>query len=171
MEFVQGTDYSNILPNDVLSSVLGRAMQKAGGYQFSADERKFADEIQKTLGAPFRSPGPEKVTTDQSEIGTSASTDAGDVSWVVPTAQFTAATFVPGVGAHTWQGAACAGTSIGRKGMLVAARTLALGAVELFEDPAELKSARDAFEKRRAGRSWSTRIPRDGKPPLDYATN
>jgi aminobenzoyl-glutamate utilization protein B len=109
------------------------------------------------------------VTTDKSEGVGSASSDAGDVSWVVPTAQLTAATFVPGVGAHTWQAAACAGSSIGRKGMLVAARTLALGAVELFEKPAEVAAARDSFQTRLAGRKWTTRIPADGKPPLDYA--
>ncbi len=171
MEFEQGTNYSNVLPNDTLAGVLGRAMQKSGGYQMSSDEQKFAAELQKSLGAPVRSPGPDKVITDKSEGVGSASTDAGDVSWVVPTAQFTAATFVPGVGAHTWQAAACAGSSIGRKGMLVAARTMALGAVELFENPSEVAAARDSFETRLAGRKWLTRIPADGKPPLDYATN
>jgi aminobenzoyl-glutamate utilization protein B len=170
MEFEQGTNYSNVVPNDVLSAVLGRAMQKAGGYEFSPDEKKFSDELQKTLGAPVKAPGPETVHVDTSETVSSASSDSGDVSWVVPTAQFNTATFVPGVGAHTWQAAACAGSTIGRKGMLVAARTLALGAVELFENPAEVKAARAAFEKRLAGRKWSTRIPVDGKPPLDYAT-
>jgi len=170
MEFEQGTNYSNVVPNDVLSAVLGRAMQKAGGYELSPEEKKFSDELQKTLGAPVKRPGPEHVQTDTSEPGGTASSDAGDVSWVVPTAQLTAATFVPGVGAHTWQAAACAGTTIGRKGMVVAARTLALGAMELFEDPGELKAARAAFEKRLAGRKWTTRIPADGKPPLNYAT-
>jgi aminobenzoyl-glutamate utilization protein B len=170
MEFEQGTNYANVIPNDTLSAVLGRAMQKAGGYEFTSDELKFSTELQKTLGAPVKSPGPEHVQTDTSEPGGSASSDAGDVSWVVPSASFTTATFVPGVGAHTWQAAACAGSTIGRKGMLVAARTLALGAVELFENPAEVKAAREAFEKRLAGRKWTTRIPVDGKPPLDYAT-
>lgn len=169
MEFEQGTTYSNVIPNDALAEVLGRAMQKAGGYEYSPEERKFAEELQKTLGSPIKAPGPEKVQTDKSEAVSSASSDAGDVSWVVPTAQFTAATFVPGVGAHTWQAAACAGSSVGRKGMLVAARTLSLAGVELFESPAELKAARDAFEKRLAGRKWTTRIPPDAKPPLDYA--
>jgi aminobenzoyl-glutamate utilization protein B len=88
---------------------------------------------------------------------------------VVPTAQFTAATFVPGVGAHTWQAAACAGSSIGRKGMLVAARTLALAAVDLFDNPAELAAAKESFQTRLAGRKWNTRIPANGKPPLEYA--
>jgi hypothetical protein len=52
---------------------------------------------------------------------------------------------------------------------VVAARTLALAAVELFEKPAELQTAKAAFEERLAGRRWTTRIPADGKPPLDYA--
>src|SRR5262249_20048859 len=158
------------LPNDALAEVMSRAMQKAGGYQMTPQEQKFAADLQKTLGAPVKSPGPEKVTTDKSEGVGSASTDAGDVSWVVPTAQFTTATFVPGVGAHTWQAAACAGSSIGRKGMVVAARTMALGAVELFENPSEVAAARDSFQTRLAGRKWVTRIPAGGKPPLDYAT-
>ncbi len=168
MEFEQGTTYSNVVPNDALTEVLGRAMQKAGGYEYTPDEKTFAVELQKTLAGPVRSPGPEKVQTDMSEGVSSASSDAGDVSWVVPTAQFTAATFVPGVSAHTWQAAACAGTSIGRKGMVVAARTLALAGVELFENPTEVKAAHVAFEKRLDGRKWTTRIAPDSKPTIDY---
>src|SRR5580658_9231430 len=170
MEFEQGTNYANILPNDALAEVLGRAMLKAGGYEFTPQERQFAEGLQKTLGAPVHKSGPEKVQVDKSEGSGPASTDAGDVSWMVPMGHFTAATFVPGVGAHTWQAAACAGTSIGRKGMVVAARTLAVAGVELFQNPAELKAARDAFEKRLAGRKWTTRIAPDAKPPYDYAT-
>jgi aminobenzoyl-glutamate utilization protein B len=170
MEFEQGTNYANVLPNDALAEVLGRAMEKAGGYQYTPDERKFAEDLQKTLGAPVHRPGPDTVKVEKSEGSGPASTDAGDVSWVVPTAQFTTATFVPGVGAHTWQAAACAGSSIGRKGMVVAARTLAIAGVELFENPVEVDAAKTAFAKRLNGRHWTTRIPPDGKPPLDYAT-
>jgi len=167
MEFVQGTNYANMLPNDALSEVLGRAMQKAGGYEYTPTERTFATEMQKSLGFEVKKPGPEQVKTDKSEGVSPASSDAGDVSWVVPTATFTTATFVPGVSAHTWQAAACAGSSIGRKGMVVAARTLALAGVELFEQPAELTAAREAFTKRLAGRKWTTNIPPDSRPPID----
>jgi aminobenzoyl-glutamate utilization protein B len=169
MEFEQGTNYANVLPNDALADVLARSMQKAGGYEYSTEELQFVRALQKTLGDAATHPGPEKILTDGAGFLTSASTDVGDVSWVVPTAQFTAATFVPGTAPHTWQAAACAGTSIGRKGMLVAARTLALAGVSLIENPAELRAARESFEKRRAGRTWTTRIAPDGKPPLNYA--
>jgi aminobenzoyl-glutamate utilization protein B len=168
-DFDQGTNYANVLPNDVLSDVLGRAMQKAGGYEFTSEERQFAEELQRTLGAAVKGPGPDHIQVDKNQGVGGASTDVGDISWVVPTAQFNAATFVPGVAAHTWQAAACAGTTIGRKGMLVAARTLALAGLELFQNPTEVQAAHDAFEKRLAGRKWTTRIPTDGKPTLDYA--
>jgi len=170
VEFQQGTNYANRLPNDTLADVLSRAMQRAGGYQYTPEEQNFASELQKTLDIPTKDrPGPDKVTTNKSATQGVASSDAGDVSWNVPLAQLNAATFVPGVGAHTWQAAACAGTSIGRKGMIVAARTLTLGAIDLFEHPEEVVAARKDFQKRKAGRAWKTRIPIDGKPPLDYA--
>jgi len=170
-EFEQGTNYAEVVPNDVLAEVLARGLRKAGGYPYSAEERKFAEDLQKSLGAAAKRPGPETVQTDQSETNGLASSDVGDVSWVVPTAQFTAATFVPGTAAHTWQAAACAGSTIGRKGMLVAARTLALAGAELFEKPAEVQAAREAFDHRRAGRTWTTHIGPGSKPRLDYATH
>jgi aminobenzoyl-glutamate utilization protein B len=169
LEVVQSTNYANIIPNDVLSDVLGRAMMKTGGYEYTPQERAFATEIQKTLGTVAERPGPEKVVADKSAPVGMASSDSGDVSWNVPYANMTAATFAPGVAAHTWQAAACAGSSIGRKGMLVAARTLALGAVELFDKPDEVTAARAAYEKRLGGNKWVTHIEADSKPPLDYA--
>lgn len=169
LEVVQSTNYANTISNEVLTDVLGRAMVKAGGYEYTPSERTFVTEIQNTLGAAGERPDPEKVLADHSTPVGMASSDAGDVSWNVPYAHFTAATFAPGISAHTWQAAACAGSSIGRKGMLVAARTLALGAAELFEKPDELAAARSAFDKRLAGRKWQTHIEAGSKPPLDYA--
>ncbi len=167
METVQGTNYANLLPNDTLSAVVARNMLKAGGYSYSAEEREFALEMQKSLPGAAGRPGPDQLRTEMIEGVWSASTDVGDVSWNVPTVNFNAATFVPGTAPHTWQSAACSGTSIGRKGMLVAARTLALSALELLENPKEIEAAKADFEKRKAGRSWVTRIGPDAKPPLD----
>jgi aminobenzoyl-glutamate utilization protein B len=82
--------------------------------------------------------------------------------------QLFAATFVPGTSLHTWQSAACAGMSIGRKGMVVAAKTIALTAVDLFTKPEELRAARASFDQRRAGYEYRSRVPADHKPPLNY---
>jgi aminobenzoyl-glutamate utilization protein B len=51
--------------------------------------------------------------------------------------------------------------------MLVAARTLALSALELLEQPQEIEAAKADFAKRKAGRGWVTRIAADAKPPLE----
>jgi aminobenzoyl-glutamate utilization protein B len=170
LDFEQGVSLSNRLQNEVLAEVLSEAMQKAGGYRYTPEEKAFATEIRKSLDSTGKRLGPEIVLTDKSTPLGMSSSDAGDVSWNVPLAQLTAATFVSGVAPHTWQAMACAGASIGRKGMLVAARTLALAAVQLFEYPEKVRAAREAFVKQLAGRKWTTRIPADAKPRLTGAT-
>jgi len=78
------------------------------------------------------------------------STDVGDVSWLVPTAGLGTATRVPGTAAHTWQAIAAGGVGIGNKGMLVAAKALAMTAVDLYTN-AELIAAAQAEHERRVG--------------------
>jgi aminobenzoyl-glutamate utilization protein B len=57
--------------------------------------------------------------------------------------------------------------SIGSKGMIVAAKTMALTAQDLFSSPAELTRARTEFERRLGGFVYKSRVG-DRKPPLDY---
>jgi aminobenzoyl-glutamate utilization protein B len=103
----------------------------------------------------------------QGGVGT-ASTDMGDVSWRVPTVQMTAATWVPGTPAHSWQAVAAGGMSIGAKGMLVAAKTMALTTIDLITEPSHIQKARAEFEKVRGPEfRYSTRLA-DRKPALDY---
>ena len=89
----------------------------------------------------------------------------GDVSWVVPTAGFTTACWVPGTSAHSWQAVAAGGTTIGRKGMVLAARVLAATGCDLFESPALLASARDELARRRRGIRTSRCSDRTRSPP------
>jgi aminobenzoyl-glutamate utilization protein B len=87
---------------------------------------------------------------------------------MAPTTEFRAATYVPGTPGHSWQSTACSGHSIGRKGMVVAAKTPALSAVDLMRDPKLIEAARADFNKRRAGHDYRSRIPTHQKPPLNY---
>src|SRR5262249_60532347 len=89
----------------------------------------------------------------------SGSTDVSDVSWIVPTTEFRAATYVPGTPGHSWQSTACSGHSIGRKGMIVAAKTLALSAGGLMEGGEKNENARAGFNKNRGRRPYQTRHP------------
>jgi aminobenzoyl-glutamate utilization protein B len=90
------------------------------------------------------------------------------VSWTVPTSTLSAATWVPGTAAHTWQAVAADGMSIGWKGMVVAAKTMALSAVELFMDPDRLAEIHAEFEERRGPDFRYAPLLGDRDPPLDY---
>ncbi|MGE5200356.1 MAG: amidohydrolase, partial [Rhodospirillaceae bacterium] len=134
--------YWNVLPNDTLAAVLHRNLEKVGGVRYTADEQAFAEKIRATLIDPGTPMGSQTgVQPMRSGLVAAASTDVGDVSWNVPAVAMSAATFVPGVPAHTWQAVACAGSSIGIKGMLVAAKAMALTVSDLLGDPAIVAAA------------------------------
>lgn len=161
----------NTLPNDALAALADKNMRLVGGVTYTREEQAFAETIRKTLPDITRPMGSREIIETPTEGKGAASTDAGDVSWTLPMAEIGAATFVPGVPAHTWQSAACAGMSIGRKGMVVAAKSLVLTAVDLFTDPKQVAAAKASFEKRRAGFEYRSRIPAGQKPPLTYRDN
>lgn len=95
------------------------------------------------------------------------STDVGDVSWVTPTGQFGTATGVIGQPGHSWQITACGGMSIGHKGMLFAAKLMALTGLDLMTDPEVLKEAREEFAAATANNRYVSPIPDGVEPPLD----
>jgi aminobenzoyl-glutamate utilization protein B len=157
----------NVLVNDALADVMQRALDKVGGYPYTAEEQSFAEQIRGSLTGTLP-PLDAAAKIYPAETGVSpGSTDMGDLSWVVPTVQLSAATWVPGTPAHSWQAVAAGGMSIGAKGMLVAAKTMALTAIELFSSPAELTRARAEFSKRVGSFVYQSRVG-DRKPPLDY---
>ena len=91
-----------------------------------------------------------------------------DVSWTVPTVQLSTATWVPGTPAHSWQAVAAGGLGIGAKGMMVAAKTMALTTIELLSDPSHIAKARAEFDQRRGPNfHYATRLE-GRKPALDY---
>ena len=160
---------ANVLPNDALAKVAQRNLEEVGGLRYTAEERRFAQELQKSLNAPDV-PALDSTASIQplQANRTAASTDAGDVSWNVPTIGFFSATFAPGVVPHSWQATACAGMSIGQKGMLVAARALAITAADLFADRRMVADAKADFERQLQGKAYRSVIPAGQKPPLDY---
>jgi aminobenzoyl-glutamate utilization protein B len=145
-------------------------LEKVGGFTYTPEETKFAEDIRKTLTDPpdVAIGSQERVRPIRTGAINSSSTDLSDVSWNVPTVSMTGATFAPGVPAHSWQATACAGSTIGLKGMMVAAKTMALTTVDLYTDPTHIQKARAEFdEKRGPGFVYKTRLA-DRKPALDY---
>src|SRR5262245_62322944 len=143
-------------------------LQMVGGFEYTPAERQFAEGIRKTLEGnlpPIDSAN--SVFTPEPGVG-SASTDLGDVSWRVPTVQLSAATWVPGTPAHSWQAVAAGGMSIGLRGMIVAAKTLALTVGQLYTSPELITAAKAEFNKSRGPNFVYRSLVGDRLPPLDY---
>ncbi len=157
----------NILPNEHLGRLLFENMKAVGGFTYTDEERAFAEEIQKHLQQP-RPIGSQEEVMDWARTPAGGSTDVADVSWVVPTAQFRTATWVPGTPAHSWQAVACGGTSIGLKGMHLAAQVLARTGADLFQDPSYLTAALAELNAARGPDFVYKPLLGDRPPPLDY---
>jgi aminobenzoyl-glutamate utilization protein B len=63
---------------------------------------------------------------------------------------------------------ACGGTTIGKKGMNLASRTLAATAYDLFTDPKLVEAAKAELKTRLDGRKYTAMLEKGQKPPLDY---
>ena len=158
----------NLLPNEALSRLVYRNLQEVGGYTFDTREMEFAEKIRETLGKDLIALSATQEIQPFIEYPPRGSTDVGDVSWVVPTAGLSTATWVPGTPAHSWQAVASGGMSIGMKGMLVAAKTLALSGYDLFLQPELLQQAEEERLKR-VGKDFEYKaLLGDRQPPLDY---
>ncbi len=93
------------------------------------------------------------------------STDVGDVSWLVPTAQINVVTFPSNSPGHSWQNVSCGHTSIGHKGLLTAGKVIAATAIDLYENPQIIADAKAEFDKRAAG-GYYCPVPEDAVPTV-----
>lgn len=166
-EMIGGTH--ELLPNLTLQKIMHDNLSKVGGITYTGEEKAFADKISVSLGYEeldmSRATGVQPYKEEARAYG---STDVGDVSYTVPTVGMGAATWVPGTPAHSWQAVAAGGTSIGTKGMMVAAKTITLTAMDLFEKPSSIDKAKAELEERRGKGFKYIPLLGDRPPALDY---
>jgi aminobenzoyl-glutamate utilization protein B len=160
-----------ILPNEVLGRVMHENLSAVGGVTYTPEERDFALKIGRTVfGQP---PAPEAASliapfnpNPPRESG--GSTDVGDVSWTVPTVGLRVAAFAPGTPGHSWQAVACGGSTLGLKGMNVAAKTMAGTIVDLLTKPDLITRAKAEFTRRRGSDFKYVALLGDRPPALNY---
>jgi aminobenzoyl-glutamate utilization protein B len=159
-------------------------MREIGAPKFDEADRKFATELSKNIDQrqkreglkKSKRPGWEKLVDElfderilddyqAGEIGT-GSTDVADVSWVVPTKEFSTTCTTLGTPGHNWQYTAQTGMSIGHKGLIFASKTFAGAGLDLITQPKMLKACKQEFTNRLEGRKYKPPIPLDLKPPL-----
>jgi aminobenzoyl-glutamate utilization protein B len=187
MEIVFTSGMSNMLLNDTIVEVLQEKLEQVGAPKFNADEHAFARKISESipsgsletmasyygLNAAALLDMKNDVLHEgilpafKSEIIQPGSTDVGDVSWAAPTGQIFAACMALGTPGHSWQTAAQGGMGIGHRGMLYAAKVMALAALEFMQNPKRLKQAKDEFRAKRDAAAYVSPIPDGTQPPLN----
>ena len=186
-QFIDGC--SNTVPNRVLEQLLWDNFDQVGVDTYTPEEMEYAKKIMDSYEMRSdRLPGAacdedEAIAAfvdEKSQHGTrpmndflipyhysdrqrAGSTDVGDVSWLTPTAQINAASFVSKAPGHSWQNVSCGHTSIGHKSVITAGKVLAATAMDLYEKPEILKAAREEFEKKTAG-GYYCPVPADAVP-------
>jgi aminobenzoyl-glutamate utilization protein B len=157
-----------LLPNLPLANLVLEKLSQVGGVYYNEEETIFAKSLWATLDNPNRELGSEKnIQPFEEKIGR-GSTDVGGISWVVPTVGFRTATWVPGTPGHSWQAVACGGMSIGHKGMMNAAKTLALSCIHVFQNPAIVEEAWETIQEKRGPKFDYYPLLGDRDPPLNY---
>lgn len=165
------SDCHEVIPNYPLSKVIQRNFQLVGPPRFDKADLDLARQLQNPLRADFGLKETKPLNDTLEELKekphapSEGSTDVGDVSWHIPTSGMNVVCFAAGSPGHSWQNTAAIGSPIGHKGLLVAAKVLALSAVELLRNPKEVEEAKKDFQERMKDRTYTTRIPKGQKAP------
>ncbi|RBW68437.1 amidohydrolase [Bacillus taeanensis] len=169
----------NTLPNDPLNEIMFDNMKCANSLHFTNEEKKWAEALVKTIDPAIVKAANEtekellssSYQNDTSTKGKSmsGSTDVGDVSWITPTATVMTTCAPTGVQLHTWQATASFGSSIGFKGMHLAAQTMALSAYDLLINKDDvLNKAKEEFKIRTEGKPYTAGIPAKFKQAAEF---
>ncbi len=157
-----------ILVNRTGGARLQKNLEYLGDIEYTEEEQTFAKNLQKTLGKEQVGIASKIEPMEETlEHPGGGSTDAGDVSWVVPTIRLSATTAPKDTPWHSWAVVACGGMSIGHKGMGYAAKALSMTMVDLFEDAKLRQAVIDEYKERKGDYVYKGIVP-DGPPPLDY---
>jgi aminobenzoyl-glutamate utilization protein B len=159
----------NLVPNETLSRLMYNNLRAVGGVMYTPEEVEFGKKIQRTLSTKYP---PLETAAQVQPFKTGgffpASTDVGDITWVVPTAGLGTATWVPGVPAHSWQAVATGGMSIGFKAMNNAAKTIAMTGIDIFNNPSIIGKAKKELADYVGPDFLYKSMIGDRKPPLDF---
>ena len=167
IEFMGGC-YNTLNPV-MLTNLTHDVMEQIERPQWTKEEEAFAKalnekspqyEAVKASGKLENGPLCTYVTPVRNENGY-GSTDVGDVQHIVPCVQVMTATYNLAAPGHSWQITACAGMSIGMKGMLYGSKVMAAAAMKLVEDPKLVEEAKEEFKKQMNGKAYKCPIPKE----------
>ena len=174
----------NTLPNEIIAQVLHKRLQEVGPPAFTQEDQDFAQSMSRSITDKEKKQTLQRYGSDTAArlmdkylcdiilepfgrgqvMG--GSTDVADVSWVTPTGEMYTACCPLGVPGHSWQITASSGTGIGHRGMLAAAKVLALAVVDFMNDPALVEKAKQEFHEKTKDSPYQSPLPEGMKPPV-----
>ena len=146
------------------------AMQKnleaLGEITYTDEEVAYANTILKETGKPQKGIDGSVHPLRETLPAQGGSTDVGDVSQIVPTIRMSATVASKGGPWHSWAVVACTGMSIGHKGMIYAAKALAMTMADLYKNPKLVDAVKKDFKDNKVNKTYDPRIL-PGPPSLD----
>ena len=144
--------------------LMQRNVELVGAPRFTDEENAYAKEIGNKAALVFGDLD-ESISPALTERlrGTN---DYGTVSYIAPLLHCTVACAASGTPGHHFTGALQYKSSIGKKGMMMAAKMMACAGMDLFTKPEELRKIKEEFEKGTMGFVFDPIISNDMEPPI-----
>ncbi len=181
--------FTEYLPNNALAAVADECLKEVGAPQWDESDYALAksflntyndltmeniknqiieeygeDRLEEILERPLDSQvhpfHPDKIKLQ------AGSTDVGDVGYAAPTLNINIATACIGNVGHSWQMVAQSCSSIAHKGLLTAAKVMALACVRTMDRTEVIEAAKKEVTKRNGGH-YTCPLPDSVQPPLD----
>jgi aminobenzoyl-glutamate utilization protein B len=89
--------------------------------------------------------------------------DGGDASWIAPLASINCA-FPKDIPVHGWGTTAVSGSSIGHKGLIFCAKTLAATAVDILTQPEIVNEIKEELQSQTKDCKYECLVPQDVTP-------
>jgi len=158
-----------VIPNETLSEIYLKNLQKVGGVILDEREKAYCAEVMNNSGTPVNLSNFTKIPGKLDPRGSGGgSTDVGNVSQVIPVARLRTATFTSGSGGHSWQNVAVGGTTVGTKGIMVCAKVQYLTALEIYQNPSLTGQIWNEYYSVQGKDFRYKQLQGDRLPPLDY---
>jgi aminobenzoyl-glutamate utilization protein B len=161
-----------VLTNKALGKVGDANIRAIGTPKFTPEDQKFGEEILKSLGKEVKGETfdttitpPDLVRTFPNVKVMPASTDEGNINWMVPTVTFRSAVAAKGTPLHTWQNVCQTGTPTAFKGALTASKWMAATALDCLSKPEIISEAWKEHKGYLAETKYYHPIPADLKVP------
>jgi aminobenzoyl-glutamate utilization protein B len=161
------TGVHEILLNRPLQEAAQANLEYIGAPDFSEDDQSFAKKLQDTLGIePLGYPSEVKPLAEGIEPPQGGSTDVAEVTRLAPGVSIYVATAAINLPWHSWAASASHGRPNAARGASVAAKTMAMTAIDFLLDEDLRKRAKAEFDEKMKDHPYVSPIPKGQKPIL-----